>query len=372
MGKELRQERKLFAPAVHPGHFRAHGEVIREIAQQHFASWQVGQTVKAIDATKTISLDVIMRLCFGVEDEQVMDEGRAVLDEVSAACHPAIMFFSRLQHASFPLYKKYLDAKANMYDWARRLIALRRSRDEVGEDVLARLMTAENADGQPVSELHICNELISILIAGHVTTGSAVSWVLYELGRRPEILAKLRSELESAGPGLQAQGMIGLPYLSAVCNETIRVHPILSECARVPIEPVEILGQTIPAGRSIVVSIAGIHYDPAIFPQPDQFRPERFIERTFSKTEFMPFGSGHRRCLGGALAEYTMRIATAEAVLGWDFETAGVDRDVRLDLTMGPKFGVPLRILRDRRSESRTNHLFGDQPMEIPGHSGGW
>jgi hypothetical protein len=67
-----------------------------------------------------------------------------------------------------------------------------------------------------------------------------------------------------------------------------------------------------------------------------------------------------------------MRIATAEAVLGWDFETAGVDRDVRLDLTMGPKFGDPLRILRDRRSESRTNHLFGDQPMEIPGHSGGW
>ena len=179
MGKELRQERKLFAPAVHPGHFRAHGEVIREIAQQHFASWQVGQTVKAIDATKTISLDVIMRLVFGVEDEQIMEEGRAVLDEVSAACHPAIMFFSKLQHPSFPLYKKYLDAKATMYEWACRLIALRRSRTKPAR--CSGGYDGRKRDGQPVSERTL--QRIDFDSSPHVTTGSAISWVLY--GRTP-------------------------------------------------------------------------------------------------------------------------------------------------------------------------------------------
>jgi hypothetical protein len=141
-----------------------------------------------------------------------------------------------------------------------------------------------------------------------------------------------------------------LPYLSAVCDETIRLHPILAECARIPIEPVEILGYTIPAGQPLVMSIVGIHHDPATFPDPDSFRPERFLERTYSKTEFMPFGGGHRRCLGAGLAEYTMRIAVAECVTRWNFTSPTMDRDIRNDLAMGPKYGAPLRII-DRREQ---------------------
>jgi cytochrome P450 len=342
-GEAHRRERRLFAPATHASQFRAYGLTIRDIAGGHFDAWQVGQTVKAVDTTKAVALDVIMRLVFGVEDDRLLDEGRPILDALTSSAHPLIVFYPKLQRRWFPLFRRYLRAKSAMYEWAERVIAARRNRGRIGNDVLGCLMDAYDQDGRPGSNLHICNELLSILTAGHVTTGVALAWALYELGRHPEIMATLCDELAGAGDP-EPEQLVMLPYLSAVCNEAIRVHPILAECARVPIVPVEILGRTIPAGEALVMSIVGIHHDPATYPEPERFRPERFIERTFSKTEFMPFGGGHRRCLGAGLAEYTLRIGVAEAVKRWQFEAAGVDRDTRHDLAMGPRYGVPLRI----------------------------
>ena len=142
-----------------------------------------------------------------------------------------------------------------------------------------------------------------------------------------------------------------------------RLHPILAECARVPIAPVEILGTAIPAGEALVMSIVGIHHDPATYPDPDSFRPERFLERTFSKTEFMPYGGGHRRCLGAGLAEYTLRIGVAEATMRWQFEPACVDHDTRHDLAMGPKYGVPLRVVARRQPRPAIVPAIGKQPV---------
>jgi cytochrome P450 family 110 len=344
-GEAHRRERKLFAPAVHPAHFQAYGDVIRDVARLHFASWRVGETYKSVETTKAIALDVIMRLVFGVEDEQLMREGGTVLDRLTGSIHPLIVFYPKLQRSWFPLFRRYQKAKAAMYEWAGRLIALRRSRGTLGDDVLGRLMRANDEHGRPYTELHICNELLSILTAGHVTTGVALAWALYEIGRHPDVLDRLRAELIEAGPAPASHVVAALPYLSAVCNETIRLHPILAECARVPVEPVQILGHDIAAGEPLVIAIAGIHHDPKIFPDPGRFLPDRFIERSYSKTEFMPFGGGHRRCLGAGLADYTIRISLAEAVMSWTFEAAAVDRDIRHDIAMGPKLGVPLRVL---------------------------
>ncbi len=345
-GEAHRRERRLFAPAVHAGHFRAHGEVIRGIAKQHFSNWRQGEIVRSTEATKAIALDVIMRLVFGVEDDRLMAEGRIVLGRLTSTAHPLIVFYPRLQRRWFPPFQSYLRAKAAMYVWARALMGLRRARGQLGEDVLGRLMTASDEDGQPYSDLHICNELLSILTAGHITTGVALAWTLYELGRHPHAMRALRAELGRSGADPRADVLLAMPYLSAVCNETIRLHPILAECARVPTEPVEILNHMIPAGQPMVMSIVGIHHDPITFPDAERFRPERFLERTYEKTEFMPYGGGHRRCLGAGLAEYTLRIATAEAVMQWEFEAAVADRDIRHDLAMGPKKNAPLRILR--------------------------
>jgi cytochrome P450 family 110 len=181
------------------------------------------------------------------------------------------------------------------------------------------------------------------------TNGRCASLALYELARHPQIADGLRGEIEDTGPELGTDAILAMPYLSAVCNEAVRLHPILAECARVPVEPIEILGITIPAGRRLVISIFGIHHDPATHAEPRTFRPERFLECSFSKTEFLPFGGGHRLCLGAGLAEYTMRIALAEGMTCWDFEPAREDFDVRQNIGMGPKYGVLLRILRSHQ-----------------------
>jgi cytochrome P450 len=109
-------------------------------------------------------------------------------------------------------------------------------------------------------------------------------------------------------------------------------------------QPMEILGRTVQAGQALVVSIVNIHHDPILYPEPDAFKPERFLERKYNVFEFLPFGGGHRRCMGAGLAEYSLRIALAEMAMNWDFEAAGTDRDVRRNIAMGPRYGVRLRV----------------------------
>lgn len=349
IGEKHRKERLLFSPAVHANHFRSYGNVIREIAKSHFGKWQAETTVCAIETTLGIALDVIMRLVFGAEGEQEMSEGRKALSESTGNIHPLIVFFPALQKPWFPLWRRYTNARDAMYAWSDKLMAARRTTGRNVQDVLGVLMNARDEDGNPVNSDYIHTELNSILSAGHETTAVALGWTLYELGQHPEILKKLRDELAAAGPDPDPSLILTLPYLDAVCKEAIRLHPILAECARIPMQPMEIAGHHIPAGRALAVSIVGIHHDPALYPQPGIYRPERFLERNYSVYEFLPFGGGHRRCMGAGLAEYTMRIALAEVVMRWDFETARKDKDIRRNIAMGPKHGIQLRILGERK-----------------------
>lgn len=356
IGERHRKERNLFAPAVHANHYRSYGDVIRKIARAKFDKWQPGADIKAIDTTMTISLDVIMRLVFGVEEGAVMEQGRKLVHTLTHAAHPLIVFYPKLQRPWFPLWWPYVNAKKNLYAWMQKLLDERRANHVDVGDVMGVLMkatdpstsSAQAPNGNPVSDEHICNELLSVLTAGQMTTAVALAWALYELGRHPEVVAKMRAELDALGPEPDPALILPLPYLDAVSKETIRLHPILSECARVPMEPVQIGGRTVRPPQALVVSIVSIHHDPNTYPEPDIFRPERFLERKYNIYEFLPFGGGHRRCMGAGLAEYTIRLALAEAVTHWDFETTGVDKDIRHDLAMGPKYGVPLKVKGQR------------------------
>ena len=344
IGEKHRKERLLFAPAVHANHFRSYGGVIREIVKDHFGKWQDGQTIKAIDTTLNIALDVIMRLVFGVEGEDEMREGHKVLNESTENIHPLIVFFPKLQRPWFPLWRKYVQSRAAMYAWTDRLVAARRTAGRNVQDVLGVLMNTKDENGNLVSNDYIHTELNSILSAGHETTAVALGWTLYELARHPEVVKKLREELSAQGPDPDPALLLTLPYLDAVCKEAIRLHPILAECARIPMQPIEIAGHHIAAGQALGISIVSIHHDPKLYPQPDIFRPERFLERHYSVYEFLPFGGGHRRCMGSGLAEYTMRIALAEVITCWDIEAAGEDFDTRRNIAMGPRYGIRLKV----------------------------
>jgi cytochrome P450 len=127
------------------------------------------------------------------------------------------------------------------------------------------------------------------------------------------------------------------------------LHTLLPEIGREVTEPLKLFERTIQVGDAVAVSIMAIHHDPNLYPEPDQYIPDRFIERNYSPFEFLPFGGGHRRCLGSGLSDFEMRIALAEIVIHWEFEPSMVEREIRHDIAMGPKNGVPLHI-KSRRS----------------------
>jgi len=347
-GEKHRFERQMLSPAFHAQNLRSYGKIIRQITREKLRAWKPGQTLRALDPTLAISLDVIMRLVFGVEDEQFSQEGRKALKKLWKNMHPLIVFFPHLQAPWFPLWRRYSDAKNEFSAWVSLYLAERRSSPKKDDDVLGQMLSARDEDGKPMQDEHIRDELITILLAGHETTATALAWALYELGRHPAEVKKLRAELDSLGPDPDPNLIPKLPYLSAVCNETLRLHTLLPEVARVLVSPLKLFGHTLPAGDSVAISIMSIHHDPELYPEPDEFIPERFIGRTYSPFEFLPFGGGHRRCLGSGLSDYEMRIALAEIASHWNFEPATVEIETRHDIAMGPKNGVPLRILGQR------------------------
>lgn len=353
-GEKHRRERNLCAPAVHASHFRSYGSTIREITRENLKKWQPGQKIKAIDTTLVISLDVIMRLVFGVEEAEFMKEGHKIFEDLRLAAHPFVVFFPKLQRPWFPLWRRYQKCMDAITNWMDRYFVARRARNADDTDVLGLLMNSTDENGQPVTDQHIRNELNAVLTAGHETTGVGISWAIYELARNPHVMEKLRAELDPLGPDFDPEMAVSLPYLDAVCKEAIRLHPVLSECARVAIEPMEVLGHHIAASQACIISITGIHHDPNLYPEPDTYRPERFLERKYGIFEYLPFGGGHRRCLGAGLAEYTMRIAVAEIALNWDFEPAGTDRAMRVNVANAPEKGIPIRIVGRRKQTQQT------------------
>jgi len=355
-GEAHRRERQLLSPVFHARCFSGYGTTIRAIARQHIDQWQSGQTRRAIDTTLPITLDVMMRLVFGVEEEDFRREGHKVLTALWRNMYPLIVFFPALRRRWFPLWVCYARAKEEFSTWMTRYLAARRARSRETDDVLGRMLVARYEDGSPMCDADICDELITILLAGMETTATALAWTLYELGRHPAVLEKLRTELEGLGAEADPSLLVRLPYLSAVCNETLRLHTLLAEVARECTAPLECLGYTVPLGYAVGISIIAVHHDPELYPDPDQFIPERFMERTYSPFEFLPFGGGHRRCMGAGLSDYEMRIALAEMVMRWEFEPAAVEREIRHDIAMGPKNGVLLRIKAPYRPGMAVNH----------------
>jgi cytochrome P450 family 110 len=348
-GKRHQRERQLLSPAFHAQSFRGYGEVIRETTRQKTKKWQPGQTVRVLDTTLDISLDIIMRIVFGVEDPKFVADGHKVLFALWHSMHPLFIFFPMLQRNWFPLWVRYARAKRDFSNWVNQYLAERHTQNRIADDVLGRMLAAHYEDGNSMRAEDIVHELITIVLAGSETTATALSWALYDLGSNPSALEKLRAELNSLGPNPDPEAMAKAPYLTAVCNETLRLHTLLPEVARTLVAPLEVAGYQFAAGEWAGVSIMAIHHDPEIYPEPERFIPERFIGRTYSPFEFLPFGGGHRRCLGSGLSDFEMRIALAEIVMHWEFEPAGVEQEIRHDIAMGPKHGVRLKI-KARRS----------------------
>ena len=301
-----------------------------------------------------ITLDIILRTVFGVEEGDRLSRIRALLVEFLRLIGSSpVLLVRRLQVDLGPLtaWRRICRLQGEidhmLYDEIARC---RQEAPESRTDIMAMLVAARDEDGQPMSDEEIRDELITLLVAGHETTATALSWVTYRLMQNPEVLAKAQAELTAvmgngtAGGGPTAEQIAELKYLDAVIKETARLNPILPTVARFLEAPARIGGHDLPAGCVASPCVYLTHRRPDLWPEPEAFRPDRFLDKRVDPYTFFPFGGGLRHCLGAAFALYEMKIVLARMLSRVALKPAPRYnvRVVRRSITFAPSGGLPV------------------------------
>jgi cytochrome P450 len=346
-GSTHKKQRKLLNPHFNGQRIKAAYDTMGRVVRARLADVPTGKTIALTDITQSIALDIILATVFGDASAPELDRGRVVLRGMVKSFSPAILPTARLHSRFFPPWRTYAASRADFDAWVDGLIADRRSRGNLGDDLLGLFLVTKYDDGANMSDAEIRDQLVTLLLAGHETSATAIAWAIYVLHRSPAVLARLRDELGDLAP----DALVKNPYLSAVCSEALRMEPVVTDVLRVCRERFQLREWTLEKNEPIAVMMTGILKNARIFPEPDRFRPERFLEKTYSATEFLPFGGGSRRCLGAAFAEAEMAIAVDLLVSEWNLELADrEERSVRHNITMGPARGVRVRFVSRRRS----------------------
>ena len=345
-GAAHKRERKLLMPPFHGERMRAYGALMQRVTEERVARLRPGAPFDAQALTEAISLDIIIQAIFGVVDPARVERFRAAVHESLAATSPLFLMFGFLRRPLFGIgpWDRFQRASAAVDRLMQEEIEARRRDGADREDILSLLLSARDEAGQPLTDSELKDELRTMILAGHETTAISMAWALSWLHRTPAVKSALADELAALGPAPEPEKLAKLPYLDAVCSEALRIHPVLPFIARRAVRPFSLRGVDIAPGTGVIGSIFLAHANPAVFPSPDQFRPERFLERKFSPFEYFPFGGGSRRCLGAAFALYEMKIALGTLMARHRLVLASDRpiRPVRRNVTFGPEGGVPM------------------------------
>lgn len=357
-GARHRRERKLLMPPFHGERMRAYGEIIRDTALSVAESWIPGQSMPFQHSSQAISLEVIIRAIFGIQDKTRIADVRRRIIQFTEETSPALFFFPFLQHSfgGFGPWARFLRIKEEMKSLIQAEIDTRRNAVHPGADILSLMLAARHEDGSGMSNDELQDELMTLVFAGHETTGIALAWAIYWLLRNPDTMSRLLAELDAAGPNTDPETLAKLPYLDGVIQETLRLYPIVPDVPRQLVRPLEIDGYRLPEGIGVTVATTLLHSRPDVFPEPDRFKPERFLERKFSPFEYTPFGGGARRCLGAAFAIYEMKIVLGTILSRYRLVLAE-SRDVapaRRNLVLGPATGVRVMFIGPRSAQAKS------------------
>mgnify|MGYP002382130754 CR=1 FL=1 len=347
-GTPHRRLRKLMMPPLHGARLRAYGDAMAEAAARHVGSLRRGDALPLRDLTTRFTMDVILRTVFGAAGVEESAELRSILESMVESVTPLTVFSPPvLRRSWYRPWQDYVASYARFDAWVKRALEARRRSTREGDDVFSLLLAARDEDGAPMSDAEVRDQLVTLLLAGHETTATALANIIQRLCVSPEVRARLRDEL---GPARRSVAELqSSAYLGAVIDETLRIDPIVTDVMRVVVEPFELEpGLVIPPGEHLSVIVEALHKLPSLYPEPERFLPERFLQRRYAPHEFVPFGGGVRRCLGAAFSDYETRIFLAEFVQRVDVVLARghADPRVRRNIVMGPRDGVPVRVTR--------------------------
>ncbi|MFL5901403.1 MAG: cytochrome P450 [Solirubrobacterales bacterium] len=302
------RQRKLLLPPFHGGRMQGYEATMSEIAEHEIASWPVGTPHKLRPRMQAMTLEIILRTVFGVREGERMGELRAALREfLDLTTNPQLLLPVLLvgpdRIRRLGPFRRRIDRVDELI--YREIAERRRAGDVEGrDDVLSMLAAARHEDGSPMSDEEMRDELLTLLVAGHETTATSLSWAVERLARTPEALERLRAEV--------AEGRE--EYLTATIQETLRLRPVISIVLRKLTEPVEIGGYELPAGVSVAPCVYLAHRNPEVYPEPERFLPERFLDNPPGTYTWIPFGGGVRRCLGASFVQFEMAVVLKELV----------------------------------------------------------
>jgi cytochrome P450 len=335
-GEEHLRRRKLMLPPFHGERMRAYERVMAEAAEREVAGWPLGQRFRLHSSMQAITLEVILRAVFGVEDDRRLTALRRNLIEILATTRSPVAIGLTVQSLRrLPAHRRL----ARMLAEADRLlfaeIADRRADPDLEsrEDILSLLVGARFDDGSRMDDRELRDQLITLLMAGHETTATALAWAFDLLFRAPGKLRRLREEVDDDGH----------TYLDAVIEETLRVRPVVPFVGRQLRVGAELGGYGLPVGTVVMPAIYLTHTRPDLYPDPYAFVPERFLDGGPETYSWIPFGGGTRRCIGGAFAQLEMRIVLATILQRADLRPGSdqPERMVRRNVTLSPRDGTP-------------------------------
>ncbi|PZU96129.1 MAG: cytochrome P450 [Pseudanabaena sp.] len=357
-GDRHKKRRQLVMPAFHGSRMQNYGQLVADLANkvlQDAAKNSNGtNTFLVRDEMQNISLQIILQAVFGLYEGDRADQIKHLMGQMTelfrSPLTSAALFFTQLQKdwGDWSPWGNFVRQRANLDKLIYQEIAERRAHLDVNQtDILTMLLSSTDEDGNGMTDEEVRDELLALLLAGHETTATAMAWCLYWVHQLPEVKDKLQYELSTISDRSDWMNIFKLPYLTAVCNETLRIHPIaMLTFPRVAQEPVEILGHCLERNTIFTGCIYLLHQREDLYPEPQKFKPERFLERQFSPYEFMPFGGGVRRCVGEALAQFEMKIVLATIMSNYELELC--DRrpvkPQRRGVTLAPAGELKMRI----------------------------
>lgn len=332
---EHKRARRLLMPAFNGHALRGYEDLVTEVARDEVSGWRSGEEFRALDRMNALTLDIILRVVFGVADEARLAALRPTVQKI-VDINPALLLgwaFPRLRRLrpwqELERNQRALDRL--MYDE----IAARREAPDLAErtDVLSQLIRTGGGD-DALTDPELRDQLVTLLLAGHETTATALAWSLYEIGSSPTLHARSR---EAARDGDSA-------WLEAVLKESMRLHPVIPMVVRQLMAPVTIGGIDLPAGIFVGTSILIAHSREDNHADPEEFRPERFLEHSPPANTWIPFGGGVRRCIGAGFSLMEGAAALREILKEYDVSAVGNELPKVRNITSVPEKGARIRV----------------------------
>ncbi|MGA8845497.1 MAG: cytochrome P450 [Nocardioides sp.] len=342
---EHKRARKLLMPAFNGQALKEYQDLVTDLAREEIAGWSDGEDFRSLDRMNALTLEVILRVVFGVSDEERLAALRPRVNATVDVSPVVLLGWGYPWLQKIGVWKRTV---ANQYALDLLMYAEIRERREAPDlasrtDVLSRLIRVGAEDGADpadrLSDTELRDQLVTLLLAGHETTATALAWAIYELGRHPDLHART---VRAVADGDDA-------WLDAVLKESMRLHPVIPMVVRTLMRPTTIAGYDLPAGATVGPSIIISHQRDEHHDDPEAFRPERFLSQNPPTNTWIPFGGGVRRCIGAGFSLMEGVAVLREVFAVYDVAALGDDEPKVRNITSVPRHGARVRVTARRR-----------------------